>query len=370
MQSLLNRVPILLLASALLLATLMSCQKNESAAPAPAAPAEKASAPASEPAGCSDCVPVTPDNFVRAESDKYFALTVQQAGGIGKFHHDRESAPVDKQLVVRGNLDTLYSTGIWDLDAGPVTVTLPEAGKRFRSLMPITEDQYVPAVYYNAGKYTFTREKIGTRYLFLAIRTLIDPNDPKDIEQAHALQDATKTEQKSSGEFEVPKWDPVSQKKVHDALLVLFSTLSDQKGMFGSKQEVDPVHFLIGAAALWGGNPEKAAIYLNVTPAKNDGHTIYKLTARDVPVDGFWSISVYNAQGYFQKNEYNAYSLNNVTAKKSDDGSVIVQFGSCDGKIPNCLPIVEGWNYTVRLYRPRAEILSGKWKFPEANPAS
>ena len=40
----------------------------------------------------------------------------------------------------------------------------------------------------------------------------------------------------------------------------------------------------------------------------------------------------------------------------------------CDGKIPNCLPITKGWNYMVRLYRPRAEILNGTWKFPEATP--
>src|SRR4026208_1121061 len=32
---------------------------------------------------------------------------------------------------------------------------------------------------------------------------------------------------------------------------------------------------------------------------------------------------------------------------------------------PNCIPIVKGWNYTVRLYRPRPEILDGTWKFPE-----
>ena len=82
-----------------------------------------------------------------------------------------------------------------------------------------------------------------------------------------------------------------------------------------------------------------------------------------MPVDGFWSISLYNADGYFQKNDLNAYSLNNITSKKSADGSVAIQFGGCDGKIPNCLPIMNGWNYTVRLYRPRAEILNGKWKF-------
>ena len=60
----------------------------------------------------------------------------------------------------------------------------------------------------------------------------------------------------------------------------------------------------------------------------------------------------------------------NITAKKEADGSVDIQFGGCDGEIPNCLPIVNGWNYTVRMYRSRAEILSGKWKFPEAQPAS
>ncbi len=50
------------------------------------------------------------------------------------------------------------------------------------------------------------------------------------------------------------------------------------------------------------------------------------------------------------------------------DGSVTVQFDGCDGKIPNCLPIVEGWNYTVRLYRPEQPIVSGEWKLPEAKP--
>ena len=96
---------------------------------------------------------------------------------------------------------------------------------------------------------------------------------------------------------------------------------------------------------------------------------MHKLNVKDVPVDGFWSITVYNAQGYLQANAYNAYSLNNITAKKDAEGAVAVQFGGCDGKIPNCLPIVNGWNYLVRLYRPRAQILNGTWKFPEAQPA-
>ena len=48
---------------------------------------------------------------------------------------------------------------------------------------------------------------------------------------------------------------------------------------------------LIGAASVWGGNPDKDALYLNITPSKNHGTTIYKLKVKDVPVDGFWSIT-------------------------------------------------------------------------------
>jgi hypothetical protein len=225
-------------------------------------------------------------------------------------------------------------------------------------------------VVYGAGTYTLTKQKVGTRYVFAAIRTLVDPSDPKDLEEVHALQDAIKFNQASVGKFEIPNWDKDSQKKVRDALLALSATLPDSRRMFGTKLAVDPVRHLLGAASGWGGNPDKDATYLNITPARNDGATVYKLNVRNVPVDGFWSVSVYNADGFFEKNPLNAYSVNNITARKGPDGSVAIQFGGCDGKIPNCIPIVKGWNSAVRLYRPRPEILNGKWKFPEPQPAS
>jgi hypothetical protein len=314
-------------------------------------------------------IPVTVDNFIRAESDLYMGVVALKEDGFGKFEHHRELSPIDAQTIIRMNRDTLYSAAVFDLDAGPVTITLPDAGKRFMSLQVISEDQYSPAAIYQAGEHTFTRESIGTRYMLVGVRTLVDPSDAADVKKVHALQDALRVSQKSTGNFEVPKWDPVSQKKVRDALIVLATTLTDTSRAFGLKEEVDPVQRLISAAATWGGNPRKDAIYLNFTLPRNDGKTIYTLNVNDVPVDGFWSISLYNAEGYFQKNPYDAYSLNNITAKKGPDGSVAIQFGGCDGKMPNCLPIMPGWNYTVRLYRPRAEILDGKWTFPLAQPA-
>jgi hypothetical protein len=77
-------------------------------------------------------------------------------------------------------------------------------------------------------------------------------------------------------------------------------------------------------------------------------------------------VTVYDERGLMLENSLDAYSLNNIRAKRGADGSVAIQFGGCDGKIANCLPIMPGWNYMVRLYRPRKEILDGTFKFPEA----
>ena len=312
-----------------------------------------------------NAVPVTAENFPRAESDLYFSNIVKD-GGFGKFLHRREPATVDNQTIIRLNRDTLYSAAVFDLDAGPVTLTLPDAGKQFMSMQVIDEDQYTPEVAYGPGAHVLSKDKIGTRYVLVGIRTLVNPADPMDVIAVHALQDAIKVDQPGGpGTFEVPHWDQASQNKVRAALLVLASTLPDTKRMFGPKNAVDPVRRLIGSASAWGGNPETDALYLNVTPPMNDGKTIYRLDVKDVPVDGFWSISVYNAKGYFEPNQLNAYTLNNITAKAADDGSITIQFGGCDGRIANCLPTTPGWNYLVQLYRPRKEALNGQWTFPK-----
>lgn len=245
-------------------------------------------------------------------------------GGFGKFEHHRALAPIDAQTVVRMNRDTLYSAAVFDLDAGRVTITLPDAGKRFMSLQAINEDEYSPPALYAPGKTTLTRKAIGTRYVLVGVRTLVNPLDAADIDKAHALQDAIKVQQKSRGSFEVPKWDHASQKKVRDALIALAITLTDTSRSFGKKESVDPIEHLISAAATWGGNPPNDAIYLNFTPAKNDGKTTYKLDVKDVPVDGFWSVSLYNGNGYFEKNKYDAYLLNGTTSKKNADGTVTI----------------------------------------------
>jgi para-nitrobenzyl esterase len=310
-----------------------------------------------------ESLPVTVENFVRAETDMYFAKTALN-GGFARFRHYRQMAEIDKQDVVRMNRDTIYSRGVFDLNAAPLTITLPDTRKRFMSMQVISEDHYTIEVVYAPGRFIYTKDKVGTRYVFIIIRTLADPQNWLDLKAANALQDAIKVEQPRSGWFETPNWDLGSQSKIREALIDL-GPFCGAKPMFGRSREVHPVSHLIGSAIRWGGNPKSAAVYLVGFPKANDGRIVHRLTVKDVPVDGFWSISLYNANGYFEKNDFDAYSLNSLTAKPDADGSITIQFGGCGKDVPNFLPIIPGWNYMVRLYRPGPEILTGKWTFPD-----
>lgn len=312
-------------------------------------------------------VPVTVDNFVRAESDLYLGNMVKE-GSLGKFVHRRDPASTDNRTVIRANRDTLYSAAVFDLEASPATITLPNSGPRLMSLQVIDEDHYISTIVYGAGSYPLERVKIGTRYCAAVVRTIIDPMDPTDLKQGQVIQDAIRVSQENRGTFEVPNWDQMSQKKIRDALLVLASTASDFKGAFGARGEVDSLRHLIGTALNWGENPNHDAVYRSITPGGNDGARVNRLVVKEVPADVFWSISVGNAKGPLESTEKNRYSINSLTVNKSDDGAIAIQFGGCDGRVANCLSIVPNWNYLIRLYRPRQELQDERWTFPPAQP--
>jgi hypothetical protein len=305
---------------------------------------------------------VTAENYVRAESDFQMKGYIDSFNNFGKFHHNRKPYDVNNQITIRGNRDTLYSFGVWDLRS-PVTITMPDTKGRYQSLMIVSQDHSIWGLY-GPKTGTLTEEKVGSRYVLMTVRTFADPNDEKDMKEAFRLQDAVVVKQADIGKFEVPDWKKDEVEKMRETINVVASTVTDSSKLFGKKEELDPVYWMLGAALGWGGLPADAATYLNVVPEKNDGKTPYTLTVKDVPVDAFWSVTLYDDKGLMPVNKYNAYSFNNVTAKKAKDGSITIHFGG-DPKADNFLPIVSGWNYIVRLYQPRKEILDGSWTFPD-----
>jgi len=308
-------------------------------------------------------IKVNVGNYVRAESDYQIQQYAKTLGCFGKLVHQRDFYSVDNQLTVRVNRDTYYSFGIYDLTS-PVTLTKPDPGVRFQSLMIINQDHSISPSIHEGGTFEYTQEKLGSRYMIVVFRTFADANDPEDQKIAHELQDKVKIEQADIGKLELPNWDEESRLEIMKAINVLASSLPTTLGFFGEKDKIDPIKHLMGTAYGFGGNPKEAAIYLNIVPEENDGKTPYRVTVKDVPVDGFWSITMYNAEGYMEKNEYGAYSFNGKSARKNKDGSITIHFGG-DPKQVNHLPTPKGWNCIIRLYQPKKEVLAGRWDFPE-----
>jgi hypothetical protein len=304
---------------------------------------------------------VNVDNFRRAETDRMLAGAAAEAGGVNTWAHRREPAALDEQLVIRMNRDTLYSMALVDISEA-ATLTIPEAGDRYVSVMAVNQDHYVNGVFHEPGEHTLTVDEFDTPYLGLVARVLVDPADPDDVAAVNSLQDRFRIDAASARPFTPPEYDTESLDATRRSLLELARGLSGTDHTFGAKDSVDPVRHLIGTAVGWGGLPEQEAYYVNVEPQLPVGE--YSLTVRDVPVDAFWSISVYNADGFFEPTDHGLNSVNSVTATPNDDGTITVHFGGCADGRPNCLALMEGWNYIVRLYRPRAEVLDGSWTFP------
>jgi len=183
------------------------------------------------------------------------------------------------------------------------------------SLQVIDEDQFSLGVVYG------TRQAIRTRWKKSApvmcwpeFARLTDPTKPNDLgrgPRVYKMRSASRQTNPGTPS-KCQTWDKENQKKVRDALILLGTTVRDTKRTFGTRAQVDPVRHLIGTADRLGlaiRRPNAFFISASTPGEKTMARPSTVLTVMDVPVDGFWSISVYNAEGYFQKNAVDAYSL-------------------------------------------------------------
>ena len=311
-------------------------------------------------------IPITVDNFVRAATDLEFAKYVSLGGGVNQFFHFRAPTPIDNQPTIRMNRDTLYSAAIVDISQG-ATLTMPEVGERYMSAMIVNQDHHINEVFHGGGTYTLDIDTFETPYVGIFVRTLVDAADAADVAKVNAIQNQMTINAASSKPFVPPNYDEDGFKAMVSAIIALGPFVPNSFRMFGAKEEVDGVRHLIGTAGGWGGLPEREAFYLGVDPGLSPTKYAIEVPA-DVPVGVFWSVSLYNARGFFEPNDRDAYSVNSITGTRNADGSTTIHLGGCDDDRVNCLPIMEGWNYTVRMYRPGQEVLDGSWTFPAANP--
>lgn len=307
---------------------------------------------------------VNVDNFTRAETDAMITGILNITGGVNALNHDRELAPLDRQPVIRQNRDTLYSVAVVDVSAG-ATLTIPEFGDRYLSVMLINRDHYINRVLHEPGTYRLDQADLGSDFVVAAARILFDPHDPADLADVHRLQDGLTIEAASARPFVPGEFDPESHKETRDALLLLAKGTSGLDHAFGRREDVDPVHHLIATASGWGGLPDDEAQYRLIFPELPQGR--YTLTLRAVPADAFYSVSVYNADGYFEPGPAGTTNVNSVFGVLDADGSMTVRLGDFEDE-PNTIATPEGWNLLIRLYRPRLDELA-HWSVPQVVPA-
>ena len=129
------------------------------------------------------------------------------------------------------------------------------------TMMVVDEDHYVFTVVYGAGSHAISKDKLGTRYALAAIRSWWT----QTIEgRGVTPQDASRSSNRGPGKFEVPNWDQASRKKVADALVVSAIRFPDWRRAYRRMKSIDPTPDRDRDG--WALNPDKDAIYLNLTP--------------------------------------------------------------------------------------------------------
>lgn len=310
-------------------------------------------------------VVVEPSNYIRAETDRSFHNIFGLSGAMNTFYHFRAPTPLDGQTVVRMNRDTLYSAAIVDTSKG-ATVTIPKVDEgRFISALIVDNDHYAPAVFYEPGIHEIPDD---TKYVLVAVRIqLFNPDDPAEIALVNALQDQVVISATSADPLPPNTWHQTSLAALtrqYEAEAVAYGTY---RGMMGPRGAVDEATRHLAAAAAWGLNPDKDAVYLSYAGA-HDPEVCHSATYV-VPDNGaFWSITVYGDDGYM-KSENNI--LNSTSVALNEDGTFTAYFGSAEacGDVQNRLDVTTGWNFLMRVYRPGQSVLDGSYVLPAAEPA-
>jgi hypothetical protein len=314
-----------------------------------------------------DPKPVTEDTFIRAELDSRI-LRFQEEGGMNRGLVYTVPTPTDVQPVPRMNRDTLYAGVPIDTKDG-FTVTIPEVPDgRYASVYLLDNDHFTIDILSRPGTYKFGEQ--DTRYIVAIPRIQVrDPNDEEDIKVAREILDQVKFDS-GSKEPKTANWDWDQMLKLragYEAKIRDFtqypSTFQDTRASGNTTTE----HHRIAVASSWGLFPDYETVYINYPgPAGAEGvEKCYTATYKIPDNDAFWSITMYNDEGYMFSDDRAV--LNAGTTEMNDDGTFTAYFGSEEqcGDVANRLDTSEGWSFLMRVYRPGESVRAGEYVLPE-----
>jgi hypothetical protein len=400
------------------------------------------------------------------------AKPVGIATPMNSFANVPEFPPADMKVVVRPNVDTLYSSAWLDLTTEPMIISVPDTHGRYY-LLPMLDmwtDVFsspgwrttgtqagdyavVPPGWNGVLPEAVVRIDAPTPYIWIIGRTKTD--GPRDYDAVHALQAGYKitplsgwgkpvrpaiavvdpkvdmktppktiVDTMTAGQFfayateifklqpphitdqpivaqmqrigiergkifDIDKLDPTTKAALQTApedglreIAWKVSTLArvangwsmntDTMGVYGNYYLK---RALVAQFGLGANLPEDAIYPLNLaddTGKPLDGSSAYVLHfTKDAlpPVDAFWSVTLYDADGFQVANRLDRFALSSwMPLEHNPDGSLDLYFQNVTpgvDKEANWLPAPKGvFNLTMRLYAPKNAALVGEWNPP------
>ena len=355
--------PLIALITGLSIALTMACSSSsDEAAEAPAPAASTAPNFAAIHADdTGEKIPVTLENYEVAESDLAFYNVTKLVGMNTFFHFPTGAFDLNNQTVVRMNRDTYYSGAIIDTTQG-ATITIPETNGRYLSVMVVQNDHYIDQVFLEPGTHEITSD---TDFAMVTMRIRANQSDPGDNDAIAALRAGVKLEVGGNASHVRPNYDMEQLVALRDELTVEGTKLGTLMGMQGAHGTIEPMMHLYGTAIGWGLLPDAQAQYLGSPKFANDGCYMASYAAPPFNEPGFFSITIYDADGWIYTEDG---ILNEFNMNLNEDGSFDAYFGEC-GEVDNNLPTVEGWNYILRIYEPRLDELQ-EFRLPEMKKIS
>ena len=314
--------------------------------------------------------PVTKANYAVAETEVILGDYVRKIAkgtcgtGVGEFLHQKGAMDPKERTILRPNFDTLYSFAVLDLNS-PATVVLPETD-RYQILEVVNEEHWIPLETAKPGGYQLTKESMGSRYVLALVRTRVNMQDPEDVKKAGAVQDQIDLQQAAKGEFvSTNNYDMdeiLAMRADYNKRLAPEGVTSEMA--FGKKGEISEEMRNFGVGVGWGGLTKNGAVY--PIPKTVDSTEPQTLTLKAVPSDprAFWSVTVYDKEGFSVGEKYN---VNSAFAKENEKGEYVIHFGGDKSK-DNYLDIYSGWNVVLRIYSPTESYFDGSWTLPQFQP--